>query len=62
MFGVTAVRREEPVGEPKPDGKPFAISKRLVWEAWLRPKPDANVDARFFSLRNPVAFATEKLD
>jgi RNA-directed DNA polymerase len=30
--------REEPVSEPKPDGKPFAISKRLVWEAWLRVK------------------------
>jgi RNA-directed DNA polymerase len=24
------------VCEPKPDGKPFAISKRLVWEAWRR--------------------------
>jgi RNA-directed DNA polymerase len=32
------VAREEPVSEPKPDGKPFAISKRLVWEAWLRVK------------------------
>jgi RNA-directed DNA polymerase len=30
--------REEPVSEPKPDGKPFAISKRLVWEAWRRVK------------------------
>jgi RNA-directed DNA polymerase len=30
--------REEPAGEPKPDGKPFAISKRLVWEAWRRVK------------------------
>ena len=30
--------RDEPVSEPKPDGKPFAISKRLVWEAWLRVK------------------------
>ena len=30
--------REEPVSEPKPEGKPFAISKRLVWEAWLRVK------------------------
>jgi hypothetical protein len=27
-----------PVSEPKPDGKPFGISKRLVWEAWLRVK------------------------
>jgi len=26
------------VSEPKPDGKPFAISKRLVWEAWRRVK------------------------
>jgi len=24
------------VSEPKPDGKPFVISKRLVWEAWRR--------------------------
>jgi RNA-directed DNA polymerase len=32
------VTREEPVSEPKPDGKPFAISKRLVWEAWRRVK------------------------
>jgi RNA-directed DNA polymerase len=26
------------MSEPKPDGKPFAISKRLVWEAWRRVK------------------------
>ena len=26
--------REEPVSEPKPNGKPFVISKWLVWEAW----------------------------
>jgi RNA-directed DNA polymerase len=32
------VTREEPVSEPQPDGKPFVISKRLVWEAWLRVK------------------------
>jgi group II intron reverse transcriptase/maturase len=32
------MRREEPVGEPKPNGKPFEISKRLVWEAWLKVK------------------------
>jgi retron-type reverse transcriptase len=30
--------REEPVREPKSNGKPFAISKRLVWEAWRRVK------------------------
>jgi RNA-directed DNA polymerase len=30
------VTREEPVSEPQPGGKPFVISKRLVWEAWLR--------------------------
>jgi RNA-directed DNA polymerase len=29
---------EEPVSEPKPEGKPFAVSKWLVWEAWLRVK------------------------
>jgi len=32
------VTREEPVSESKPDGKPFVISKRLVWEAWQRVK------------------------
>jgi retron-type reverse transcriptase len=32
------VTREEPVSEPKSNGKPFAISKRLVWEAWRRVK------------------------
>ncbi|MCA1707331.1 MAG: group II intron reverse transcriptase/maturase [Actinobacteria bacterium] len=26
------------MSEPQPDGKPFAIAKRLVWEAWLRVK------------------------
>ncbi len=30
--------REEPVSEPKPDGKPFGISKWLIWEAWRRVK------------------------
>jgi group II intron reverse transcriptase/maturase len=30
--------REEPVGESKPNGKPFEISKWLVWEAWLKVK------------------------
>jgi RNA-directed DNA polymerase len=29
---------EEPVSESKPEGKPFAVSKRLVWDAWLRVK------------------------
>jgi RNA-directed DNA polymerase len=29
---------EEPVSESKPKGKPLGISKRLVWEAWLRVK------------------------
>ena len=27
------------MSEPKSDGKPFAISKRLVWEAWRRSRP-----------------------
>ena len=36
--------REEPVREPKPDGKPFAISKRLVWEAWLRVKANKGAE------------------
>ena len=26
------------MSEPKPDGKSFVISKRLVWEAWRRVK------------------------
>lgn len=30
--------REEPVSEPQSDGKPFAISKWLVREAWTRVK------------------------
>jgi hypothetical protein len=28
--------REESLSESKPDGKPFVVSKRLVWEAWRR--------------------------
>jgi RNA-directed DNA polymerase len=32
------VTRDEPTRELKPEGKPFAISKRLVWEAWRRVK------------------------
>lgn len=38
------VTREEPVSEPKPDGKPFAISKRLVWEAWLKVKANRGAE------------------
>jgi RNA-directed DNA polymerase len=30
--------REEPVSKPKPEDKPFVISKRLVWAAWLKVK------------------------
>jgi len=40
----TAMMREEPVSEPKPDGKPFAISKRLVWEAWRRVKANKGAE------------------
>jgi RNA-directed DNA polymerase len=32
------------VSESKPDGKPFAISKRLVWEAWLRVKANKGAE------------------
>ena len=32
------------MSEPKPDGKPFAISKRLVWEAWLRVKANRGAE------------------
>jgi RNA-directed DNA polymerase len=38
------VTREEPVSESRPDGKPFAISKRLVWEAWLRVKANKGAE------------------
>jgi RNA-directed DNA polymerase len=31
------------MSEPKPDGKPFVISKRLVWEAWRRVKANHGV-------------------
>jgi RNA-directed DNA polymerase len=31
------------MSEPKPDGKPFVISKRLVWEAWRRVKANRGV-------------------
>jgi RNA-directed DNA polymerase len=29
------------VSESKPEGRPFVVSKRLVWEAWLRVKANA---------------------
>ena len=32
------------MSEPKPDGKPFAISKRLVWEAWRRVKANKGAE------------------
>jgi hypothetical protein len=38
--------REEPVSEPKPDGKPFVISKRLVWAAWLKVRANKGVSGR----------------
>ena len=31
------------MSEPKPDGKPFVISRRLVWEAWRRVKANHGV-------------------
>ena len=34
----TTVRWEESVSEPKPKGKPFDISKWVVWEAYQRVK------------------------
>jgi RNA-directed DNA polymerase len=40
----TAMTWEEPVSEPKPDGKPFAISKWLVWEAWRRVKANRGAE------------------
>jgi len=42
LFGFvlrpTSERREEPMSEPKAKGKPFAISKWVVWEAYQRVK------------------------
>ena len=42
MFGFvwrpTTARWEEPMSEPKPKDKPFAISKWVVWEAYQRVK------------------------
>ena len=42
MFGFvwrpTTARWEEPMSEPKPTGKPFAISRWVVWEAYQRVK------------------------
>ncbi len=49
LFRSTAVMRDEPVSESKLNGKPFAISKRLVWEAWLRVKATGG---RWVSTRN----------
>jgi RNA-directed DNA polymerase len=32
------------MSEPKPDGRPFVISKRLVWEAWRRVKANRGAE------------------
>ena len=32
------------MSEPKPDGKPFVISKQLVWEAWRRVKANRGAE------------------
>ena len=32
------------MSESKPDGKPFVISKRLVWEAWRRVKANRGAE------------------
>src|SRR5436309_1389785 len=45
----TAIGGRSRVSGPKPDGKPFVISKRLVWEAYLRVKANkgaAGVDGQ----------------
>jgi RNA-directed DNA polymerase len=36
--GQPSMRREEPVGGPKPKEKPFAISKWVVWDAYEKVK------------------------
>jgi RNA-directed DNA polymerase len=35
---------EEPVSEPKAEGKPFVIDKWLVWEAWRRVKANRGAE------------------
>jgi RNA-directed DNA polymerase len=32
------------MSESKPDGKPFVISKRLVWKAWRRVKANRGAE------------------
>ena len=34
------------MNKPKPDGKPFVISRRLVWEAWRRVKANRGAGGR----------------
>src|SRR2546427_546610 len=41
---VNRAVREEPVSEPRSDGRSFAISKRLVWEAWQRVKANRGAE------------------
>ena len=47
---------------PKPDEKPFAIPKRLVWEAWRQVKANKGapgVDGQAISTRSrPILRAT----
>ena len=38
------VTRDEPVSEPKPDGKPFVIDKWLLLEAWKRVKANKGAE------------------
>jgi RNA-directed DNA polymerase len=38
LLGGQPLSRDELVSKPRPNGKPFVISKRVVWEAWLKVK------------------------
>ena len=38
LVGQLSMRWDEPVSEPKPKEKPFAISKWIVWDAYERVK------------------------
>jgi hypothetical protein len=40
----TTATREEPVSEPRCEGKPFVISKRVVLEAWRRVKANRGAE------------------
>jgi hypothetical protein len=57
----TAISREEPVSKSKPNGKPFVISTRVVWEAWQKVKANhgaAGVDEESIQALRPTSWGT----